>query len=123
MNYHSIRRSTHIIDTPSPVSVVSCVQYPLVTNLPLTPRLQASDVSGTLSLLKDCATFYHGGQLQADCAARPCAGVPDRCARHDAVYHLLHYVLDNYFLPPRVRIRPGPAGVLGDDGLGTTISL
>ncbi|XP_043195105.1 protein dispatched homolog 1-like [Amphibalanus amphitrite] len=63
--------------------------------------IKASDVSGTLSLLRDCAPFYHGGQLQPDCSGRPCRDVPERCARHDAVYHLLHYILDSQFLPPQ----------------------
>ena len=74
---------------------------------------QPSDVSGTLSLLRDCARFYHTGRLQPDCSSRPCRGVPDRCGSHDAVYHLMHYVLDTGFLPPQVpadRVSQLPAG-------------
>ena len=61
-------------------------------------------MNGTLALLRDCAPLYHGGLLRADCASRPCRGVSESWARHDAVYHLMHYILDVRFLPQQVTV-------------------
>lgn len=67
------------------------------------------DVSHTLKLLRTCAKYYYNGTLGPDCwdtAARrkdqlKCTNVPRKCTKYNAVYQILHYILDKDFLSPK----------------------
>ncbi|XP_032804368.2 protein dispatched homolog 1-like [Petromyzon marinus] len=64
------------------------------------------DLAHALRLLQACAPLYRNGSLGPDCwdagAGRrdraKCQAVPRRCARHNAVYQILHYLVDKDFL-------------------------
>ncbi len=64
--------------------------------------LQKSDVTSTLRLLRRCATYYHSGELTAECLdnPRPCGRVPRECITHNAVFTILHYLTDHQFMSP-----------------------
>lgn len=63
----------------------------------------------TLKLLRTCAKHYRNGTLGPDCwdtAARrkdqlKCTSVPRKCTKHNAVYQILHYLVDKDFLAPK----------------------
>lgn len=67
------------------------------------------DVSHTLKLLRTCAKYYYNGTLGPDCwdmAARrkdqlKCTNVPRKCTKYNAVYQILHYLIDKDFLSPK----------------------
>uniref|UniRef100_A0A0P6JF94 Protein dispatched homolog 1 n=1 Tax=Heterocephalus glaber TaxID=10181 RepID=A0A0P6JF94_HETGA len=67
------------------------------------------DVSHTLKLLRTCAKHYQNGTLGPDCwdaTARrkdqlKCSSVPRKCTKYNAVYQILHYLVDKDFLAPR----------------------
>ncbi|MEE6473816.1 hypothetical protein FKM82_010182 [Ascaphus truei] len=67
------------------------------------------DVSHTLKLLRTCAKYYYNGTLGADCwdmAAKrkdqlKCTNVPRKCTKYNAVYQILHYLVDKDFLSPK----------------------
>ncbi|XP_004627006.1 protein dispatched homolog 1 isoform X2 [Octodon degus] len=75
------------------------------------------DVSHTLKLLRTCAKHYQNGTLGPDCwdaAARrkdqlKCTSVPRRCTKHNAVYQILHYLVDKDFIAPRTAGHAPPA--------------
>ncbi|KFO25379.1 Protein dispatched like protein 1 [Fukomys damarensis] len=75
------------------------------------------DVAHTLKLLRTCARHYQNGTLGPDCwdaAARrkdqlKCASVPRKCTKYNAVYQILHYLVDKDFLGPKVEERTAPA--------------
>ena len=60
-----------------------------------------------------CAVYYHSGELTPKClvadptdqaANRACIRVPLECRKHNAVYNILHYLVDDEFMPPNVSI-------------------
>ena len=60
-----------------------------------------------------CAGYYHSGELTPKClvadptdqaANRACIRVPLECRKHNAVYNILHYLVDDEFMPPNVSI-------------------
>ena len=56
-----------------------------------------ADVVAVSRLLRRCVRYYVAGALGADCAGegwQACVGVPTACARHNAVYAILHYLTD-----------------------------
>ncbi|XP_069464720.1 protein dispatched homolog 1 [Ambystoma mexicanum] len=67
------------------------------------------DVSHTVKLLRTCAKYYHNGTLGSDCwdmAAKrkdqlKCTNVPRKCTKYNAVYQVLHYLVDKDFLSPK----------------------
>lgn len=67
------------------------------------------DISHTLKLLRTCAKYYYNGTLGPDCwdmAARrkdqlKCTNVPRKCTKYNAVYQILHYLVDKDFLSPK----------------------
>ncbi|XP_019696069.1 protein dispatched isoform X2 [Harpegnathos saltator] len=63
------------------------------------------DLTGVKELLEQCAPYYHDRQLSANCAEDfNCQRhVPAECYARNAVYHLLHYLLDANFIPPSNR--------------------
>ncbi|XP_061481106.1 protein dispatched homolog 1 isoform X3 [Rhineura floridana] len=67
------------------------------------------DISHTLKQLRTCAKYYYNGTLGPDCwdmAARrkdqlKCTNVPRKCTKYNAVYQILHYLVDKDFLSPK----------------------
>ncbi|XP_030854402.1 protein dispatched homolog 1-like [Strongylocentrotus purpuratus] len=63
-----------------------------------------ADVRATLQLLRTCSHFYRTRELRHDCShggaslSNSCANVPGKCTRFDAVYHILHYLVDVDFM-------------------------
>lgn len=63
-----------------------------------------ADVQATLQLLRTCSHFYRTRELRHDCSDRgtsstnSCKRVPVQCTRFDAVYHILHYLVDVDFM-------------------------
>ncbi|XP_023375874.1 protein dispatched homolog 1 [Pteropus vampyrus] len=80
-------------------------------------KIVERDVSHTLKLLRTCAKHYRNGTLGPDCwdmAARrkdqlKCTSVPRKCTKHNAVYQILHYLVDKDFLSPRAADAAAPA--------------
>ncbi|XP_060048438.1 protein dispatched homolog 1 isoform X2 [Erinaceus europaeus] len=80
-------------------------------------KIVERDVSHTLKLLRACAKHYHNGTLEPDCwdaAARrkdqlKCSDVPRKCTKYNAVYQILHYLVDKDFLSPRAAEGAAPA--------------
>ena len=64
----------------------------------------------TRKLLIDCAQYYHNLKLPEDCqedkfsVSAGCLVVPPHCTKDNAVYNILHYLVDVDFLPPNVSI-------------------
>ncbi|XP_071485655.1 protein dispatched homolog 1-like [Diadema antillarum] len=67
-------------------------------------NITRKDVEATLHLLRDCSHFYRTRELRHDCSnpglslSSSCANVPKRCTKFDAVYHILHYLVDVDFM-------------------------
>nr|CAD7587776.1 unnamed protein product [Timema genevievae] len=57
------------------------------------------DVNMTKTLLKQCSHYYYNLQLSPDCEEKFCQQVPTQCTLHNAVYHILDYLVDIDFLP------------------------
>ncbi|XP_056424390.1 protein dispatched homolog 1 isoform X1 [Hyla sarda] len=74
------------------------------------------DVSHTLKLIRTCAKYYHNGTLGPDCwdmAAKrkdqlKCTNVPRKCTKYNAVYQILHYLVDKDFFNPKNVDFPNP---------------
>ncbi|XP_062970423.1 protein dispatched homolog 1 isoform X2 [Cynocephalus volans] len=72
-------------------------------------KIVERDVSHTLKLLRTCAKHYQNGTLGPDCwdmAARrkdqlKCTNVPRKCTKYNAVYQILHYLVDKDFMTPK----------------------
>ncbi|KAI4473838.1 hypothetical protein M0802_015925 [Mischocyttarus mexicanus] len=65
-----------------------------------------NDLIRVEALLRRCAYYYYNMELTSDCAENHnCQKhVRAECYLHNAVYHLLHYLLDVNFIPTHVRI-------------------
>ncbi|KAJ8271034.1 hypothetical protein GJAV_G00122020 [Gymnothorax javanicus] len=80
-------------------------------------KITERDVSHTLKVLRSCAKFYHNGTLGPECwdtATRrkdqlKCANVPRKCAKYNAVYQILHFLVDKDFLGPKSGDSTAPA--------------
>ncbi|XP_061751014.1 protein dispatched homolog 1 isoform X2 [Nerophis ophidion] len=67
------------------------------------------DVSHTLKILRSCAKYYHNGTLAPDCwdvalkrkDQLKCGNVPRKCTKYNAVYQILHFLVDKDFLSPK----------------------
>ncbi|KAG5265545.1 hypothetical protein AALO_G00243670 [Alosa alosa] len=77
----------------------------LLTNASSCLTLTTQQVSGSLSLLRHCAPYYHNGHLVASCTERDkhghCASVPSKCKHSNAVFQILHFLVDKDFLGPQ----------------------
>ncbi|KAL2099108.1 hypothetical protein ACEWY4_005588 [Coilia grayii] len=77
----------------------------LLTNASSCLSLTAQQVTESLSLLRHCAPYYHNGRLVASCTEKDkhgyCASVPSKCKRSNAVFHILHFLVDKDFLGPQ----------------------
>uniref|UniRef100_A0A2K5D7U3 Dispatched RND transporter family member 1 n=1 Tax=Aotus nancymaae TaxID=37293 RepID=A0A2K5D7U3_AOTNA len=80
-------------------------------------KIVERDVSHTLKLLRTCAKHYQNGTLGPDCwdmAARrkdqlKCTNVPRKCTKYNAVYQILHYLVDKDFITPKTADYATPA--------------
>nr|XP_054758415.1 protein dispatched homolog 1-like [Lytechinus pictus] len=67
-------------------------------------NITSEDVQETLQLLRTCSHFYRTRELRHDCShtgtymSNSCANVPRKCVRFDAVYNILHYLVDVDFM-------------------------
>lgn len=80
----------------------------LLSNRSSCLTITETDLSKAKGVLELCAPYYHTRQLSPDCAEDfDCRRhLPNVCYTHDnAVYHLLHYLLDVNFIPPQVGTR------------------
>ncbi|XP_019372042.1 PREDICTED: protein dispatched homolog 1 isoform X2 [Gavialis gangeticus] len=81
----------------------------ILNNRSTCQKIVERDVSHTLKLLRTCAKYYYNGTLGPDCwdmAARrkdqlKCTNVPRKCTKYNAVYQILHYLVDKDFLNPK----------------------
>ncbi|XP_035473798.2 protein dispatched homolog 1 isoform X1 [Scophthalmus maximus] len=81
----------------------------ILTNMSSCQKITDREVSHTLKILRSCAKYYHNGTLAPDCwdmALRrkdqlKCASVPRKCTKYNAVYQILHFLVDKDFLPPK----------------------
>ncbi|KAG8543207.1 hypothetical protein GDO81_025209 [Engystomops pustulosus] len=72
-------------------------------------KIVERDVSHTLKLIRTCAKYYHNGTLGPDCwnmAAKrkdqlKCTNVPRKCTKYNAVYQILHFLVDKDFFNPK----------------------
>uniref|UniRef100_A0A8B9PAG7 Dispatched RND transporter family member 2 n=1 Tax=Apteryx owenii TaxID=8824 RepID=A0A8B9PAG7_APTOW len=72
-------------------------------------EITQGDISHTLALLRSCAPDYHKGILTPSCIGpetvrqkhSQCAKVPEKCTRFNAIYQLLHFLVDRDFLSPQ----------------------
>ncbi|XP_032398819.1 protein dispatched homolog 1 [Etheostoma spectabile] len=88
----------------------------VLTNRSSCQKITERDVSHTLKILRSCAKYYHNGTLAHDCwdmALRrkdqlKCAGVPRKCTKYNAVYQILHFLVDKDFLSPKSLEFPPP---------------
>ena len=55
------------------------------------------DVQGMLKILQDCSKYYYTKQLSADCKKQSCSA-PAQCIKYNAVYKIMHYMVDKGFL-------------------------
>ncbi|KAM4528802.1 protein dispatched homolog 1 isoform 1-T1 [Fundulus diaphanus] len=77
-------------------------------------KITERDVSHTLKTLRSCAKYYHNGTLGPDCwdmALRrkdqlKCASVPRKCTKYNAVFQILHFLVDKDFLSPKSSEHP-----------------
>lgn len=80
-------------------------------------KIVERDVAHTLKLLRTCAKHYQNGTLEPDCwdtAARrkdqlKCTNVPRKCTKYNAVYQILHYLVDKDFMAAKAAESARPA--------------
>uniref|UniRef100_UPI0037E79FAC protein dispatched homolog 1 n=1 Tax=Semicossyphus pulcher TaxID=241346 RepID=UPI0037E79FAC len=88
----------------------------ILTNRSSCQKITERDVSHTLKILRSCAKYYHNGTLAPDCwdmALRrkdqlKCASVPRKCTKYNAVYQILHFLVDKDFLSAKSLEYPPP---------------
>ncbi|XP_060704414.1 protein dispatched homolog 1 isoform X1 [Hemiscyllium ocellatum] len=72
-------------------------------------KITERDVAHTLKLLRSCVKYYHNGTLGPECWDKTtrrkdqlkCMSVPRKCTKYNAVYQILHYLVDKDFLSPQ----------------------
>lgn len=67
-----------------------------ITEYLLFSNLQKKDVAATKRLLESCFHFYYNLQLMPDYEIKE---IPLQCRKHNAVYNIIHYLVDTTFLP------------------------
>ncbi|KAL2082725.1 hypothetical protein ACEWY4_022543 [Coilia grayii] len=81
----------------------------VLTNKSSCQKITERDVSHTLKVLRSCAKYYHNGTLGPECwdmttrrkDQLKCANVPRKCTKYNAVYQILHFLVDKDFLNPK----------------------
>uniref|UniRef100_A0A4W4H681 Protein dispatched homolog 1 n=1 Tax=Electrophorus electricus TaxID=8005 RepID=A0A4W4H681_ELEEL len=82
----------------------------VLTNKSSCQKITERDVSHTLKVLRSCAKYYYNGTLGPECwdmTARrkdqlKCGNVPRKCTKYNAVYQILHFLVDKDFLNPKI---------------------
>lgn len=87
----------------------------VLTNQTSCQKITERDVTHTLKILRSCAKYYHNGTLGPDCwdmamrrKDRKCSNVPRKCTKYNAVYQILHFLVDKDFLSPKSLDYPPP---------------
>uniref|UniRef100_H2SEW5 Protein dispatched homolog 1 n=1 Tax=Takifugu rubripes TaxID=31033 RepID=H2SEW5_TAKRU len=88
----------------------------VLTNRSSCQKITERDVSHILKILRSCAKYYHNGTLGPDCwdmtlrrkDQLKCANVPRKCTKYNAVYQILHFLVDKDFLSPKSLESPPP---------------
>lgn len=88
----------------------------VMTNRSSCQKITERDVSHILKILRSCAKYYHNGTLGPDCwdmtlrrkDQLKCANVPRKCTKYNAVYQILHFLVDKDFLSPKSLESPPP---------------
>ncbi|XP_036438134.1 protein dispatched homolog 1 [Colossoma macropomum] len=81
----------------------------VLTNKSSCQKITERDVSHTLKVLRSCAKYYYNGTLGPECwdmntrrkDQLKCASVPRKCTKYNAVYQILHFLVDKDFLNPK----------------------
>uniref|UniRef100_W5U946 Protein dispatched homolog 1 n=1 Tax=Ictalurus punctatus TaxID=7998 RepID=W5U946_ICTPU len=81
----------------------------VLTNKSSCQKITERDVSLTLKVLRSCAKYYYNSTLGPECwdvntrrkDQFKCASVPRKCTKYNAVYHILHFLVDKDFLNPK----------------------
>ncbi|XP_077408462.1 protein dispatched homolog 1 isoform X1 [Vanacampus margaritifer] len=87
-----------------------------LTNRSSCQMITERDVSHTLKILRSCAKYYHNGTLGPDCwdmalkrkDQLKCGTVPRKCTKYNAVYQMMHFLVDKDFLSPKSLEFPPP---------------
>ncbi|KAM9778690.1 protein dispatched homolog 1 isoform 1-T4 [Syngnathus typhle] len=87
-----------------------------LTNRSSCQMITERDVSHTLKILRSCAKYYHNGTLGPDCwdmalkrkDQLKCGNVPRKCTKYNAVYQMMHFLVDKDFLSPKSLESPPP---------------
>ncbi|XP_061561023.1 protein dispatched homolog 1 isoform X1 [Phycodurus eques] len=87
-----------------------------LTNRSSCQMITERDVSHTLKILRSCAKYYHNGTLGPDCwdmalkrkDQLKCGNVPRKCTKYNAVYQMMHFLVDKDFLSPKSLEYPPP---------------
>lgn len=62
---------------------------------------QEEDIVNVKTLLQDCYEYYHSMKLSNDCVDTKCRAPPE-CVQHNAVYNILHFLVDIDFIKVNV---------------------
>ncbi|XP_072536253.1 protein dispatched homolog 1 [Salminus brasiliensis] len=81
----------------------------VLTNKSSCQKITERDVSHTFKVLRSCAKYYYNGTLGPECwdantrrkDQLKCASVPRKCTKYNAVYQILHFLVDKDFLSPK----------------------
>ncbi|XP_051909289.1 protein dispatched homolog 1 [Hippocampus zosterae] len=87
-----------------------------LTNRSSCQTITERDVAHTLKILRSCAKYYHNGTLGPDCwdvalkrkDQLKCGNVPRKCTKYNAVYQMMHFLVDKDFLSPKSLEFPPP---------------
>lgn len=55
-------------------------------------------VAHVLNLIMKCSHYYRTKELKPDCASFGCETVPEECVAHNAVFNILHFLVDVDFM-------------------------
>lgn len=66
----------------------------LLSNRQSCMDLKPEDVVYVSELILYCAEYYRSLKLASDCATTNKCKVPRECIQHNAVYNILHYIID-----------------------------
>lgn len=65
--------------------------------------LQKEDIANVKVLLQVCYEYYHSLKLSNNCVDSKCIAPPE-CVQHNAVYNILHFLVDINFIKINVRM-------------------
>ena len=74
-----------------------------IVSLNIVSILQKDDFNNVKTLLLECFEYYQSLKLSNDCINFKCQ-VPPECTQHNAVYNILHYLVDIDFIKTNVSI-------------------